>query len=135
MDKFERAEMFSKIFDELDIDNQIDDDFDVVIEANNFRVFFIIPTEEDDYYSFVWPRLFSPSSYKEHARALHACNMVNARIKVCKAFISNGHVRLAAELYIIEPEALKRLAGRLIQTLSAAAIIFAQNMQETSQST
>ena len=60
--------------------------------------------------------------------------MVNARIEVCKAFISNGHVRLAAELYIIEPDALKRLAGRLIQTLSAAAIIFAQNMQETSQS-
>ena len=58
------AEMFSKIFDELDIDNQIDDDFDVVIEANNFRVFFIIPTEEDDYYSFVWPRLFFPPHTK-----------------------------------------------------------------------
>lgn len=132
MDKFERAELFSKIFDELDIDNQIDDDFDIIIDVNNFRIFFIIPSEEDDYYSFIWPQLFSPSTYMEQARALHACNIVNSRIKVCKAFLSGGYVRLAAELYITNPEAIKQLAGKLIHTLSAAAIIFAQNMQDNS---
>lgn len=130
MDKLERAELYSGIFTELEIKHQIDDDTDIHIQEYALDYYFIIPDDPDDYYKFILPRVWNIESNKEYARALHACNTVNERIKVCKAFVSEEHVWLAVEIYLVEATVLKVLLPKLLLSLRAATVIFAQSMQE-----